>query len=208
MRWIGIIMGFLAVMGCGNKPPQLPVLAENAKIIAFGDELTAAPHLTNEQTYPALLAKKLHRPVINAGVAGETLEQAVKRFPQLIETEKPDLVIICHGGYHFEVGNEKNNVEILEQFRQMLGFARAKKVSVVLIGIPEKTPPHFAPAGFYKRLASAFEIPYDGAILSKILPDPQMMDTDHSLPNLKAYQVVVDALVSLLQETNAIIPAK
>jgi lysophospholipase L1-like esterase len=191
-------------MGCGNKPPQLPVLAENAKIIAFGDELTAAPHLTNEQTYPALLEKQLKRPVINAGVAGETLAQAVKRFHQLIETEKPALIILCHGGYHFEPDNEKNNVEILEQFRQMLGFARAKKVSVILMGVPEKTPPHFAPAGFYKRLASAFEIPYNGAILSKLLPNPQMMDTAHSLPNPQAYQLVVDALVSLLQETHAI----
>ncbi len=198
-----IILSFLIISGCSKAPP-LPPLAENAKIVAFGDELTAAPHLAVEQTYPALLAKQLKRQVINAGVSGETLAQAVKRFPQMLETEKPALVIICHGGYTIDPTNEATNTQTLEYFRQMLGFARAKKVSVVLIGIPEKQPPHFAPADFYKRLARAFEIPYHGAILSKILPNVQMMDTEHHLPNLKGYQLVTEGIIEILKESKAI----
>lgn len=203
MRNLLIILSFLIITGCSKAPP-LPPLAENAKIVAFGDELTAAPHLAVEETYPALLAKQLKHPVINAGVSGETLAQAVKRFPQILDAEKPALVIICHGGYTVDPTNEAANTQTLEYFRQMLGLARAKKISVVLIGIPEKQPPHFAPADFYKRLARAFEIPYHGAILSKILPYIEMMDTEHHLPNPKGYQMFTDGLVDLLKETKAI----
>lgn len=203
MHNILIVLGFFLIGGCSKAPP-LPPLAENAKIVAFGDELTAAPHLAYEQTYPALLEKQLKRPVINAGVAGETLEQAVKRFSHVLETEKPALVIICHGGYSIDLNNEASMIKTIEQFRQMLGFASAKKVSVVLIGIPENQPPHFAPADFYKRLARAFEIPYHGAVLSKILPNPQMMDKDHHLPNPKGYQILSDGVLEILKESKAI----
>lgn len=203
MRNLLIILSFLMVMGC-SKTPSLPPLAENAKIVAFGDELTAAPHLPVEQTYPALLAKQLNRPVINAGVSGETLAQAVKRLPEVLNAEKPALLIICHGGYTLEQHNEASNIQTLEHFRQMLGLATAKKVSVILIGIPEKQPPHFAPADFYKRLARAFEIPYHGAILSKILPDSQLMDTNHHLPNAKGYQMLTAGIIELLKEAKAI----
>jgi acyl-CoA thioesterase I len=203
MRNLLMILSFLIITGC-SKTPSLPILAEDAKIVAFGDELTAAPHLTTEQTYPALLAKQLKRSVINAGVTGETLAQAVKRFPQMLETEKPALVIICHGGYAIDPTNEAANTQTLEYFRQMLGLARAKKISVVLIGIPEKQPPYFAPADFYKRLARAFEIPYHGAILSKVLPNIQMMDTEHHLPNPQGYQLVTDGVIEILKESKAI----
>lgn len=203
MRNLLIILSFLMIMGC-QKTTSLPSLAENAKIVAFGDELTAAPHLAVEETYPALLAKQLKRPVINAGISGEMLAQAVKRFPQMLDTEKPALVIICHGGYSIDPSNEKSNIQTLEYFRQMLGIASARKVSIVLIGIPEKQPPHFAPADFYKRLAHAFETPYHGAILSKILPDPQMMDTEHHLPNHKGYQMLTNSIIEILKENKAI----
>ncbi len=203
MRNLLMILSFLIITGC-SKTPSLPMLTEDAKIVAFGDELTAAPHLMAEQTYPALLAKQLKRSVINAGVTGETLAQAVKRFPQMLETEKPALVIICHGGYAIDPINEAANTQTLEYFRQMLGLARAKKISVVLIGIPEKQPPHFAPADFYKRLARAFEIPYHGAILSKILPELQMMDAEQHLPNPQGYQLLTDGIIEILKESKAI----
>jgi acyl-CoA thioesterase I len=203
VRNILILLSFLMVMGC-QKVPSLPALAENAKIVAFGDELTAAPHLSVEQTYPALLAKQLKRQVINAGVSGETLAQAVKRLSEVLNTEKPALLIICHGGYSLDPTNEAGNTQTLEYFRQMLGLATAKKISVVLIGIPEKQPPHFAPADFYKRLARAFEIPYHGAILSKILPNIQMMNTEHHLPNLQGYQMLTDGIIEILKESKAI----
>jgi len=198
-----IVLFFFVITGCQKAPP-VPPLAENAKIVAFGDELTSAPHLASEQTYPALLAKQLKHPVVNAGVVGETLAQAVKRFPQILEAEKPALVIICHGGYSIDPNNDATMVQTLEGFRQMLGIANAKKVSVVLIGIPEKQPPHFAPADFYKRLARAFEIPYHGAILSKILPDPLLMDTEHHLPNSKGYQTLTNGIIDILKESKAI----
>ncbi len=194
------IMLLLATLtGCA-KAPQLPALAAQAKILAFGDALTAAPHLPTAQNYAGLLQKHLQRQVINAGVTGEKLAEAVQRLPTVLDAEKPDLLILMHGGYALE--SEQDTVKVIEAFRQMINAAKQRNIAVALIGMPENDP-HLAPPPFYRKLASAFAVPYHGAVLSKVLAAPEFLSPE-GLPNAAGYQIIADGIIELLQEAQAI----
>ncbi|MGQ0735363.1 MAG: SGNH/GDSL hydrolase family protein [Acidobacteriota bacterium] len=95
-------------------PPAAPPRISRTRILAFGDSLTAgttSPSVTNwllgaglPQSYPSKLLDALRARytaqtlvVENEGKPGEAAEDAVKRLPGLLQTIRPDLVIILHG---------------------------------------------------------------------------------------------------------------
>lgn len=196
----GIVLLLLLITAC-SKVPELPPLSQNAKILAFGDELTLAAHLPVEQSYVGKLQKHLNRTVINAGKAGEKLQDAALRLPSVLEAEKPGLVILMHGGYALGQ-TDKEGSEIIDLFRQMLNAAQQHKVPVLLVGMPENGP-YLAPPKFYRQLASAFDVPYHGGVLSKVLATQKYL-SPNGLPNEAGYQLIADGMIELLGKAKAI----
>ena len=77
------------------------------RIVALGDSITNGTGLagtTEAETFRALvereLAKKLQRPVevINAGVNGDIVTQALRRLERDVLSKNPDLVTVMFGG--------------------------------------------------------------------------------------------------------------
>src|SRR5512133_3208335 len=87
-----------ALLGSCRKTPQIALLPADAAILAFGDSLTFGTGAGEAESYPALLEKAIKRRVINAGVPGEISTRGVQRLTELLELEKPALMILCHGG--------------------------------------------------------------------------------------------------------------
>jgi acyl-CoA thioesterase I len=190
----------VAVLGACSKSPKLPTLDANATVLAFGDSLTFGTGAASNESYPSKLQSLISRKVIAAGIPGEVSADGLARLPQALEEHQPKLVILCHGGNDFlrKLGddNAKSNV------RAMVKLAMDKGISVVLVATPKpglvvKTP------DFYKEIASEFTIPFEDAMLKKVLTDNELK-SDLVHPNAKGYSHIAEELAKLLKRAGAI----
>jgi lysophospholipase L1-like esterase len=80
------------------KPDIDPLALTGENIICFGDSLTSGYGALTGKDYPAQLSRLLGRPVINAGVAGDTTGRALQRLEQDVLSRSPRIVLITLGG--------------------------------------------------------------------------------------------------------------
>jgi lysophospholipase L1-like esterase len=73
-------------------------------IICFGDSLTYGTGAGPGMDYPAQLSAMISKPVINAGVPGDTTAGALQRLEQDVLSQSPDLVLITLGGNDLKNG--------------------------------------------------------------------------------------------------------
>lgn len=76
-------------------------------IICFGDSLTYGTGAGRDMDYPSQLSAMIGRPVINAGVPGDTTASAMRRLEQDVLFQAPDLVLITLGGNDLKNGVAK-----------------------------------------------------------------------------------------------------
>ena len=112
-------------LGRVDKPLIKPeIKSDLPKVIAFGDSLTAGFGLTEKESYPYLLQKKLESDgykyeVINAGVSGDTSLGGLERVDWVLEQEKAEILILELGANDLLRGVPvkimKNNLEKIIQ---------------------------------------------------------------------------------------------
>lgn len=183
-----------------SKAPQLPLLAADATILAFGDSLTAGTGAGEAESYPAVLARLTGRVVINAGVSGEFSAAGLQRLPELLEREHPALLILCHGGN--DLLARQDHQSIAGNLRSMIRIAGERGVPVLLVAVPSpdlslKPPP------FYEELSREFKIPIEQKSLAHILAKGSLK-SDHVHPNAAGYRQLAEALETLLKKSGAL----
>lgn len=126
-------------------------------ILVFGDSISAAYGMPEEQGWVSLLTTRLtqlekHVLVVNASISGETTAGGIVRLPKILKVHQPDIVILELGGNDglrgYPISRIKDNVQ---QMTDLIADSGAK---VLLIGMV--LPPNYG-----KRYTTAFTALFD-----------------------------------------------
>ena len=195
-----VVLALLVLFAACSKTPQLAKLPNDAVILAFGDSLTFGTGATPETSYPAVLEKLIGRRVISGGVPGEITSEGLERLPDVIEEEKPNLLILCHGGNDLLRKIGEGQAE--SNLRAMITLAKSKGIPVVLIAVPKPGLTLTAPAS-YEKIATDMQLPIESGILRSILTSSDLK-SDAVHPNAAGYQKMAEAVAALLKSSKAI----
>ena len=200
--FILLLLAVLLVVGLTACSPtvRLPRLADDAVVVAFGDSITFGTGASTQESYPAVLEKLIGRRVVNAGVPGEVTANGLSRLPEILEREKPALLIICHGGN--DLLRRLNEQQTVDNLREMIRLAKQRGVPVVMIAVP--SPGIFvSPAPFYRDIAKELNIPLEEETLYSVLADGSLK-SDYIHPNSAGYRLLAESLAALLKKSGAI----
>ena len=198
LKLLPALLVLVLITSCGAKP--LPPLSYSANIVAFGDSLTAGYGTSIEKSYPAVLTELSNRTVINAGISGETTSQGMARFESVLNEHSPELVILIEGGN--DILRNHSHSETKKNLASMIHFAKASKINIVLLGVPEKNLFSDA-APFYAELAAEHDLVFDKSLLSSLLRSPSLKsDTIHL--NAKGYRKMAEEIHQILKDNGAL----
>jgi acyl-CoA thioesterase I len=185
------LVGSGALAGCRRQPPNLD--SPGTTIVCLGDSITAGVGTTAGHAYPALLAARLGREVLDAGVPGDTAGTGLARLPQVL-AQDPWLVIVELGGNDILQQVPIADTEAaLDQILQRLLAARVVPVLVAVSG-----PFGGAHAEIYDRLASRYHVPVVDRVLRDILLDPTLK-SDEVHPNDAGHARLADAIAGVVE---------
>lgn len=113
-------------------------------IVIFGDSLSAAYGIQQNEGWVKLLENKLNQQkldykVVNASISGETTSGGLGRFKTMLTTHKPNIVIIELGANDGLRGLSVR--EMQSNLDGMITQAKATKAKVLLLGM--RIPPNY-----------------------------------------------------------------
>ncbi len=172
-----------------NFPPRL-----SGNWVAFGDSLTSGFGASEGNDYPTLLARKIGRPIINAGGPGQTTADALARVEEIVRLQ-PRVVLLCFGG-----NDGLRQLPMTETFQNLAAVIDRLKSAgsfVVLIGIRSAS---FSDkyAKPFEKLAEEKQVLFVPNILEGVLSKPSLM-SDYVHPNDEGYEVIAARLEKKLK---------
>lgn len=171
------------------------VLSQNSVILTFGDSITEGFGVKENENYPYLLENILHTKVINAGKSGEVSSEGLARLPNVLEKEKPNLVILCHGGN--DILRRYDLYKTKQNLMQMIDLIRASGAEVILVGVPNLEGFFINTAEFYKEIAKEKKVIFDGEIIEKIIKSPRLK-SDQIHPNKEGHKELAQTLADII----------
>ena len=186
-----VLAGIILLLGYKiflSSSPRQTVGSIGKTIICFGDSLTYGTGAGEGMDYPSQLSKMIAKPVINAGVPGDTTARALQRLERDVLAKSPDLVLITLGGNDLKNGVAKNLA--FENLKTIVESIQNTGAKVILGGL--KFP--LRDRGFgraYRKLADdtgAILIPniFEGIMGNRKL----MSDAIH--PNDDGYKIMAE----------------
>jgi acyl-CoA thioesterase-1 len=197
-----LLAGLLLLLNLAScsKTAQLPPLASDSVILAFGDSLTYGTGAGEGESYPAVLERLVGRRVINAGVPGEMSETGLQRLAGVLDQEKPALLLLCHGGN--DLLRKIDQAVTAKNLREMIRTAQARGISVVLLSVP--TPDlTLSPPSYYAEIAQEFGSPIETKALPRIL-GKSSLKSDYFHPNAAGYRDLAEAIFKLLGKSGVL----
>ncbi len=193
-----IVLLCLLVMcaGCGGHP-KIRKLSASSIVLAFGDSLTSGTGASQDACYPSVLAARIGCRVVNAGESGENTTAGLLRLPGVLEEERPDLVILCHGGNDLLRGVDP--AVTIANLNAMIDMVKNTGADVILIAVPRPAL-RLKPASFYREIASGQDIPFLEDSLSRILSTPALT-SDPAHPNAAGYQELAKSIESCIRDS-------
>ena len=184
--------------GCGDHP-SIRRLSASSAIVAFGDSLTSGIGARSDESYPSLLSGMLACPVINAGVPGENTSEGLRRLPGVLEKERPQLVILCHGGN--DMLNKEDQQGTIENLNAMISMVKGSGADIILMGVP-RPGLWLKVAPFYQKIAAKHCIPFDPSTISQILSSPALK-SDYAHPNAAGYRRLAESIAKLIRDSQS-----
>jgi acyl-CoA thioesterase-1 len=128
----------LALALLGLVTPLRGAATEAPVILVLGDSLSAGYGLASDQSWVALLERRLreqdlpHR-VVNASISGDTTRGGLARLRGALARHRPGLVIIELGANDGLRGMAPQRMR--DNLQEMIGLSRAQGARVLLVGI-------------------------------------------------------------------------
>jgi acyl-CoA thioesterase-1 len=160
--------------------------------------LTAGLGLPADQSYPALIGKKLKArglefEIVNAGVSGDTTAGGLRRLDWSLEGDVR-LLIVALGGNDGLRGLPP--AEMKKNLAAMLDRAKARNIPAVLAGM--EAPPNNGPdytrefRKVYVDLADDYDVRFIPFLLLGVAGDAALNQADGIHPNARGAEIVAD----------------
>jgi len=176
-------------------PPQVEVGSiPYISIICFGDSLTFGTGAAAGMDYPTQLSKMIAKPVINAGVPGDTTARALKRLQRDVLSRSPDMVLITLGGNDLKNGVAKNIA--FKNLKRIVESIQGQGARVIIGGL--KFP--MRDRGFargYKDLADQTGAGLIPDIFKDIMGNRKLM-SDPIHPNGDGYKIMAERFLEAM----------
>jgi len=177
------------------------------KILIFGDSLSAAYGIGEDEGWVTLLADRLAQEdseleVVNGSVSGETTTGGRARLPSLLQRYNPAFVLIELGGNDGLRGLPLSLMR--ENLTDMIQLSQKSGAAVMIAGmqIPPNygsryTEPFFAQ---YAELAEEFDLYLIPFLIDGIPQQPELMQADGIHPKAEAQSMILDNFWPVLLE--------
>jgi len=169
----------------------------DTKIVAFGDSLTQGYGVLPEQSYPAVLAERLHVEVVNEGISGETSAQGLARLASVLDRTRPDILVLCHGGNDILRQNETRQTKA--NISAMVQLAQDRGIYVLLVGVATLDIVRFSVPSFYYEIAKERSLIIEDESL-KAVQEGETLRGDAVHPNAQGYALMAEKIALLLSE--------
>lgn len=182
-----IIFGFgLAVLFINAKREIKNINSSGKNIICYGDSITFGYGVNPGEDYPTALVKMVNRPVINAGVDGDTSTEGLQRITKDVLEKEPYIVLIEFTGNDFlkKVPMERTISNIREMIRQIQD--RGAITAIVDVSAGLFLIEYRIRLAILARQTGSIFIP---AVLNGIITNPSMK-SDFMHPNASGYKIV------------------
>ena len=178
----------------------IPFAVDAKTILIVGDSISAGYGINPEQGWVQLLQKRLDQQypkqhkVVNASVSGETTSGALARMLKLLQSYKPDVVVIELGGNDALRGQPPQMIQ--KNLGQLVQQSQQAKAKVLLFGM--KIPPNYGTAysqafeNNYKVISQQYKIKLLPFFMQGIAGHKDLMQNDQIHPNAKAQSILLN----------------
>jgi acyl-CoA thioesterase-1 len=186
-------------------PALVPSTAdERPKIVALGDSLTAGYGLTEIESFPSLIQRRLDEAgyqfeVVNAGVSGDTSAGGLRRLDWILKEDVRVLIVALganDGLRGLSVAQMKENLgRIIER-------VQAEGAVVILAGM--EAPPNYGPeyaAAFraaFPEVARQYRVTFIPFLLQGVAGETALNQADGIHPNAEGTQIVAETVWRVL----------
>lgn len=199
------VMLLSQLWGCQRKKQQ-PAIPVGATVLAVGDSITHGTGASAGQDWPRLLADRTGWQIVNAGIPGDTAQNARTRLGDLLAQHQPSLVIVELGRNDFLRRRSGNDVK--DDLRDIIRQVRANGAQVVLVAVPAPSllgavASRLTDAPLYKELAAEENVVLVETVIASVLSDKDLR-ADPIHPNAQGYRQMVGELYRSLQKSGIV----
>ena len=179
---------------------SLQTMAEPV-IVVLGDSISAGYGMPIEQGWVSLLQKKLltyhsRYTIYNASISGETSAGGLARIDDLLNSQKPNIVLLQLGANDGLRG--LSPIELKSNLEEIIRRAQNIGASVLLLSM--KIPPNYGKRyvdmfyNVYPQLAKQLNITLVPFLLEDVALHKDLMQADDLHPNAKAQAILADKI--------------
>ena len=198
-----LIVTSLVAMPANAQASNLQIKAQT--IVVYGDSLSAAYNIRQDEGWVALLQQRLalnkqNYQVVNASISGETTSGGLSRFAAMLKQQKPNIVVIALGGNDglrgLKVSDIKTNLD------KMILQAKAINAQVLLLGV--KIPPNYGLkysqqfSDNYAELAKKYRLALVPFFLNGVAGNPKLIQADGLHPVAAAQPKILENVWPML----------
>ena len=185
---------------------SVPDQTAQAKVVVFGDSLTAGYGIGLDEAYPAVLQEVLDEAgyvyeVVNAGVSGDTSAGGVRRLDWVLEGRAVEVLILALGANDGLRGlppaeMKKNLADIIER-------AKSRGIRVLVAGF--EAPPGSKDrylqefVSVFPELAREHEVALLPSLLKDVAGVSELIQDDGKHPNVKGARVLAENVFRALE---------